>query len=332
MDLNDAIVEFENQDTDAILYVGSIDMRGYEMLSKLLDIKVKSKNILLYIITNGGDPNAGYRVARAIGHHYGTENFRVAVPIQCKSAGTLICVGASSLVMFDKAELGPLDVQIRKHDEIFERSSGLDILRGMKYLRREALDTFREYMIDINAGSGLSTKTASEIASKIVIGLFEPMYAQIDPIRLGEMNAALTIAEEYGSRLSAKSKSLKPDSLKKLINSYPTHGFVIDRSEARELFVDVVAPSESQMRIAEIAIQISNSEITTEGAQVFDLVEVSKKYIESRKRKINPNENSSEMQSRTQPKVNSKTSNSKMPISKYPQRTSSSRAPNSRSR
>lgn len=84
-------------------------------------------------------------------------------------------------------------------------------------------------MLDINLGSGLSTKTASEIASKLVIGLYEPMFAQIDPIRLGEMNAALEIAHAYGNRLDDKAKNLKQGALSKLINSYPTHGFVIDR-------------------------------------------------------------------------------------------------------
>jgi len=320
MELNQAINEFENQDTDAILYAGPVDMRGYSKLSKLLETKAKRKNILLYLITNGGDPNAGYRVARAIGHHYETDNFKVAVPVQCKSAGTLICVGAKSLVMFDKAELGPLDVQIQKRDEIFERSSGLDILRGMKYLRTEALETFREYMIDINAGTGLSTKTASEIASKFVIGLFEPMYAQIDPIRLGELNAALTIAEEYGTRLSEKSKSLKPEALKKLINSYPTHGFVIDRAEARNLFNEVVAPAPYEKKIAEIAIRFSNFESFSDQAQVEDLIELSKKYDDAEKAKRGLNENSTNTQSNIQPDLVAKIAKPQSPIRRAPKK------------
>jgi uncharacterized protein YerC len=327
MELNQAINEFENQDTDAILYAGPVDMRGYAKLSKLLEAKAKRKNILLYLITNGGDPNAGYRVAQAIGHHYETDNFRVAVPVQCKSAGTLICVGAKSLVMFDKAELGPLDVQIQKRDEIFERSSGLDILCGMKYLRTEALETFREYMIDINAGTGLSTKTASEIASKFVIGLFEPMYAQIDPIRLGELNAALTIAEEYGTRLSEKSKSLKTEALKKLINSYPTHGFVIDRAEARNLFNEVVAPAAYEKKIAEIAIKIGNLESLSDRVQVFDLIKLSETFDEAEKRKLASNENLNEMQTSAHPNVEATITNPKSQIPKPSKKSSSSKVP-----
>lgn len=94
------------------------------------------------------------------------------------------------------------------------------------------------------------TKIASEISSKLVIGLYEPLFAQIDPVRLGEMNAALQIAHDYGTRLNEKSKSLKPGSLRTLISEYPTHGFVIDRAEARLLFERVVAPDDMEESLA----------------------------------------------------------------------------------
>lgn len=244
--MREALDEFKSTGTDAYLYAGPIEKPGYDALCDLLEEKKKGTKALLYLVTGGGNPNAGYRIARAMSHHYGHDNFRVAIPAECKSAGTLICIGAQSLVFFDRGELGPLDVQFQKHDEIFEQSSGLDILRGMTYLNQEALETFSKYLLEINGGSGLSTRTASEIASKLVIGLFEPMFAQIDPIRLGEMNAALQIANEYGNRLTDGPKNLKEHALGKLINSYPTHGFVIDRAEARKLFERVEAPTKSE--------------------------------------------------------------------------------------
>lgn len=153
--------------------------------------------------------------------------------------------------MADQAELGPLDVQLRKQDELFQQSSGLDILRGVTYLQDEALQSFKTYLLDINGGSGLSTKVASEISSKLVIGLYEPLFAQVDPVKLGEMNAALQIARHYGERLNEKSNSLKNDSLNQLIMGYPTHGFVIDRSEARTLFEHVEPPSPAEQVLCE---------------------------------------------------------------------------------
>lgn len=273
MDLKKAVETFTSEGVDAYLYAGPIETSGYDAICELLEgKKEKREKVLLYLVTTGGSPNAGYRIARAICHHYGAENFRVAVPAECKSAGTLICIGAHSLVIADKGELGPLDVQFQKQDEIFEQSSGLDILRGMTYLRQEALDTFRDYLLDINSGSGLSTKTASEIASKLVIGLFEPMFAQIDPIRLGEMNAALEIANEYGNRLLEQSKSLRQGALGKLVHNYPTHGFVIDRAEARKLFHRVSAPTEAESVLAQAALTIGTGKPFRSRSHALDLV------------------------------------------------------------
>lgn len=264
---------FGENNVDTFLYAGPIEKSGYDMLCDLLENKKKGEKALLFLVTGGGNPNAGYRIARAFCHHYGPENFRVAIPAECKSAGTLICIGAHSLVFFDKGELGPLDVQFQKQDEIFQQSSGLDILRGMTYLRQEALETFSEYLLEINGGSGLSTKTASEIASKLVIGLFEPMFAQIDPIRLGEMNAALQIANEYGNRLHDQSKSLKNGALSKLINNYPTHGFVIDRAEARKIFERVEPPTEPEKELALWAMRVASGNPFRNQPKVTDLLE-----------------------------------------------------------
>jgi len=159
--------------------------------------------------------------------------------------------------MCDRSELGPLDIQVAKQDEMFQQSSGLDIVRGVQHLREDALATFSDYLLEINAGSGLSTKVASEIASKLVIGLYEPMFAQVDPVRLGEMSAALQIAHEYGTRLNEKSKSLKADALHKLINKYPAHAFVIDRAEAKGLFERVERPDDKMIELAEMVAGVS---------------------------------------------------------------------------
>jgi ClpP class serine protease len=99
---------------------------------------------LLFMATHGGDPSAAYRIARAIQHAYKTREqdptkrgqFSIAVDTVCKSAGTLICLGATQLFMTDDAELGPIDVQLRKPEEIGERTSGLTPVQAMDTLPR----------------------------------------------------------------------------------------------------------------------------------------------------------------------------------------------------
>lgn len=233
----------EDQECDVLAYTGRISRIGYDDLCKAIPTH-RRKNCLLVLATLGGDPNAGYRIARALSHHYPEPGqIRILVPHYCKSAGTLICIGANELIISDRGELGPLDIQVQKPDEMLQLASGLDIIRGLAYLRDESLTTFRGYLIDINDGGGLSTSIASEIASKLTIGMYNPIFAQIDPLRLGEMQAALTVAVEYGTRLNDRTHNLKQNALQKLSMQYPSHSFVIDRKEVRQLFERVRAPS-----------------------------------------------------------------------------------------
>lgn len=241
-------------DCDIVAYLGPITRIGYDRLCKTIPTKRRT-NCLFVLATFGGDPHAGYRIARALSHYYpdpGT--IRILVPHFCKSAGTLICIGAHELIMADRGEIGPLDIQVQKPDEMMKFASSLDIIRGLAYLRDEVLTSFRESLIDINQGGGLSTTIASEIASKLTIGMYNPILGQIDPLKLGEMQAALTIATEYGQRLNERTQNLKSGALVQLSMQYPAHGFVIDRKEVRRLFERVRPPEHAvEFELCEIA-------------------------------------------------------------------------------
>jgi hypothetical protein len=121
-------------------------------------------------------------------------------------------------------------------------SSGLDIFQALAVLKNSAFETFQEYLVDITANSEghISAKTSAEIARELTVGLFAPITGQIEPERLGEMQRAITIATEYGKRLtSTRRGNLKPNALQTLVQGYPGHGFVIDIDEARTLFQHV---------------------------------------------------------------------------------------------
>lgn len=227
---------------DIILYSGQVTMHAYERLCSTLEKEQKQERALLVLSTPGGDPHAGFRIARAMQHHY--ESFDVLVPRYCKSAGTLICIGAKKLYLANQSELGPLDIQIKKTDELVGRNSGLDILQALVYLQNQALDAFKTYVNDLTKNEGLSTRVASDIASNLTSGLLSPIFAQIDPMRLAEMQRATEIAMAYGVRLNEKSQILRRNGLGRLVVQYPSHGFIIDRKEARSIFKNVEAPKE----------------------------------------------------------------------------------------
>jgi hypothetical protein len=224
------------KDNVVILYMGSICRKGYEKITeKCQTLSAKYKMATLVLGTTGGDPHAGFRIARAM-QCYFDDGFNLVVPDLCKSAGTLIAIGAKELIIADRGELGPLDVQVLRNDELFERSSGLDLPQSIDALREQVVKSFRDSLIDIRMGGRLSTRIAGEIATNLTTGIFAPIFAQIDPVRLGEMQRANYIGMEYGERLSQKSGNLQPGALTKLVVGYPSHGFVIDRKEAKILF------------------------------------------------------------------------------------------------
>jgi len=247
----------EEQDCDVFVYAGPIERRGYDLLcNKFSAHPTPRANAILILSTFGGDPHAAFRVARALSHRYPNGEIRVLVPSWCKSAGTLICIGAHELVLGDSSELGPLDVQVQKPDEMIGRISGLDILRGMESLKTGLLDSFRQFLVDINAGTGISTKSAADVATKLAVGIYEPILGQVDPMRLGEMEAALQIAYEYGARLDERFRNLKAQALLQLVHGYPSHSFVIDRKEAKTLFKRVRQPDEHESIIADAVLKL----------------------------------------------------------------------------
>jgi hypothetical protein len=157
----------------------------------------------------------------------------------CKSAGTLAALGADQIIMGEAGELGPLDVQLYKPDEIMPTASGLDILTALAVIKNSAFSTFEDYMVNIVGRSqgNITAKTASDIAASLAVGLFAPMMGQVDPERLGEIQRAINIATAYGTRLDRG--NLKSGALDKLVQGYPAHGFVVDYEEAKTIFKKV---------------------------------------------------------------------------------------------
>lgn len=232
---------------DIITYSGAINRSGYESVCAALENK-KSDKVMLMLGTPGGDPHSGFRIARALQHHYG--QFDALIPRYCKSAGTLILIGAQTIYMDDMSELGPLDIQVKKGDELIGRNSGLDIFQAVNYLQSQCMTAFLSYLYDLTQNSGLSTKIASDIAARLTSGLFEPIAGQIDPLKLAEMQRATEIAFAYGFRLNEKSNNMRSTGIQKLVTGYPSHGFVIDRKEARSIFINVEEPTDGLANIS----------------------------------------------------------------------------------
>lgn len=228
------VLQHLEPDRDHILISHGIDRLLHQKLSFRLKSLQRFQKCTVFLTTYGGDPHAAFRIARCLRHHY--SEVRLAIPSYCKSAGTLIAIGANELAIGDLGELGPLDLQVTKPSDVMERGSGLDYMQGLQVALMHAHQAFGLFMEVRRGGLRLPTKQAGELATNMAIGMVAPLYSQIDPNRIGEMQRAIQIAKEYGERLDEYATNLKPGALEKMVADYPSHSFVIDRKEAKKLF------------------------------------------------------------------------------------------------
>lgn len=222
-------------EADVYFYNGGVSRRrDLDCVQCVHGHKGRDKAILIPV-TNGGDPDAGFKITRYFQDRY--DSFTVLVSGMCKSAGTLMAIGAHELAFTPFGELGPLDIQLSKVDR-FETESGLSIQDALDTLEDRAKLSFYKMTQDyVRANNGLlSFAMASKAASDFVTQLYAPILSRIDPEEVGARSRSMRIAVEYGKRLAIKSRNLKPDALEKLAETYSSHSFVIDMMEASLLF------------------------------------------------------------------------------------------------
>jgi hypothetical protein len=226
---------------DVFLYHGLINRVGFDLIADCLEKRTpRSDQVCLVLSSTGGEADSAYRISRAFRRYY--KKFNLLIPGLCKSAATLLAIGADQLIFGNRGELGPLDIQMSKPDEMFESMSGLDIAQAINAIETCALSAFKRYLVDIKEGSGIRTRMAAEIAVELAEKCITPISSKIDPITLGEHQRAMKVAIEYGQRLNGHSDNLADGALEKLVSAYPSHGFVIDREESRSLFKNIEDP------------------------------------------------------------------------------------------
>lgn len=200
----------------------------------------KGKLLEILIHSPGGEPDAAYRLIRFLRRRYAQVNS--IVPIAAKSAASLICLGTDRIAMGEFAHLGPVDIQLadplHRGAEFF---SPLDEFKSLEFLRDYAIE-----LVDFFTGlfierSGMSIKEALHETVPCITGILRPLYAQVDPLEMGEHRRSLAIGEEYATRLLKLVRN--PNCAKivdKLVWKYPTHNFAIDYDEAKALQLPVV--------------------------------------------------------------------------------------------
>ncbi len=238
--IKDTIKEYcDKEKQDMFIFCGDINLTSSDKFcNMIIDKPTKREKASLFLSTFGGNPNAAYKIASTLLSNY--KGFKVVVCGYCKSAGTLVALGAEELHFHQLGELGPLDVQTRKKDD-FGRNSGLDMFQALNVIGSSSKKFYHSFFNEIIglSNGAISVKSAAKIATDLSTGIYSAISCKIEPVELGEMYRAMDVAQKYGSILKEQSNNWDDSTLSALISSYPCHSFVIDHLQAKSLFKKV---------------------------------------------------------------------------------------------
>jgi len=169
----------------------------------------QKRDVGLIITSGGGEIEPAYLISKLC-RESTTGKFIAVVPRRAKSAATLLCCGADEIHMGQMSELGPIDPQF----------DGLPAL-GLKNAVQHLAELANQY------------PKASDMLAKYLA-------ASLKLENLGYYERIAESAVQYADRLLRKrTLPLKGNSLdvaKLLVYGYMDHSFVIDKTEAQNIF------------------------------------------------------------------------------------------------
>lgn len=113
-----------------------------DMLQSVLQHTDCTKGLVVMVNSPGGDGLAAERIVNTCRAYSGTNDYWVVVPGKAKSAATIMCMGASKIMMGLPSELGPVDPQIfRLEGETVKQFSAYSLVSGYEKLFKGAAST-----------------------------------------------------------------------------------------------------------------------------------------------------------------------------------------------
>jgi hypothetical protein len=200
-----------------------------------------SRTVGIDVLINspGGELNSCFTVARLLSRWL--RNWEALVPAYATSGGTLVCLGASKIVMSERAHLGlmgPLQAFFNS-----ERASAFEAVQTLRELRDIALESI-EAGVEFLMGRKVPSNTALETAVVLAKALVEPVVTKIDPSEVARFSADSVMALDYCTRIArpddpARQTQRNVD-LFNLIRAQSPHEFVLDLDAAKAMHFEAV--------------------------------------------------------------------------------------------
>jgi len=218
--------------------------------------------------SSGGDINAAYQIIEILRNHCG--DMTLVVPIYAKSAASLFILGSNKIIMGELAELGPLDTQVVEREKGGRKyTSALNPFKTLEELQRFSLETFDVTVKLLLRRADLSIEEAIKHGMDFAARISTPLFAQLNTEKVGEYSRALAVGKEYGERLLRRYTKWqdveeREKILEKLVRSYPSHDYIIDYKELKEIGFNASLPSEDEKPIVQAIVKYVLGALKTE--------------------------------------------------------------------
>lgn len=264
----------EEEFSSKILVYITSDRRGFEtqIAQDVIDFFIchldkigTVDQISLYLYTRGGDTAATWNIVNLLRMY--CDKLQVIIPHKAHSAGTIISIGANSIVMTKQATLSPIDPSINTplNPQIPNTPAGNTL------------------PISVEAVKGYIEFAKAELAIKGDMALAQIMSElshNVHPLVLGQVyrtRAQIKMLAEKLLKNQVRDKAKIKRIISFLCSDSGSHDYTINRREAKDtLGLNVLKPTESQYRL----IKSVYDDISTElgFGEVFDARTISGAY------------------------------------------------------
>jgi len=202
-----------------------------EPFVEILDAIGPTKRISLILHTDGGLILSAWQLINLI--RMFCEELEVIVPLRALSAGTLIAIGANSIIMTKQAIIGPIDPSINNP------LNPVTNIRGYETTVPVSVESVRGYL-------DVARKELHLKGEKALSSILEDLTNYVHPLVLGEIFRSQTQIRFLAEKLLTqqvedreKTKSI----IDFLCGDSGSHDYTINRREATELGLNIEKPS-----------------------------------------------------------------------------------------
>lgn len=181
--------------------------------------------ITLYLYTRGGDTMAAWGLINLLKQF--CKSYEIIVPSKARSAGTLMCLGANSIMMTKQATLGPIDPTLNSplnpQNPAFPQNPQARVPVSV-----ESIKGYFDY-----AKQELKIQSENELAK-----IFTDLSQKIHPMVIGNVFRSRQQIQMLANNLLSKYFAKDPEKMQKIINflcsDSGSHDYPIYRREARD--------------------------------------------------------------------------------------------------